>query len=155
MCLVLEESEEIPQQLLEVLLRNLLLGRKVGYTRMPLLISLMFERVSQAENLTCKCQGVSSAGCALARAVFERCAEQLRPHVEAFLTSTISEGKLYKSKWKETYHDLIFEISKLDPRLILPLVPKLIDELQVCSVTEKPAFIFCMWRIHRLQPSLL
>lgn len=102
MCLVLEESEEIPLQLLEVLLRNLLLGRK----------------------------GVSNAGYALARAVFERCAEQLRPHVEAFLTSTISEGKLYKSKWKESYHDLIFEISKLDPRLIIPLVPKLIDELQ-------------------------
>eukprot|EP00250_Pteridium_aquilinum_P014731 c22163_g1_i1 orf=419-4063(+) len=102
MCLVLEESEEIPLPLLEVLLRNLLHGKK----------------------------GVSNAGYALARAVFKRCTECLRPHIETFLTSTISDGKLYKSKWRESYHDLIFEISKIDPGLILPVIPKLRDELQ-------------------------
>lgn len=104
MCLVLEESEEIPSPLLEVLLRNLLHGRK----------------------------GVSNTGYALARAVFERCETHLRPHIEAFLTS-----KTFRSKWRESYHELIFELSKLDSGYVLPLVPKLVEELQVDKVEAR------------------
>ncbi|KAI5059331.1 hypothetical protein GOP47_0025650 [Adiantum capillus-veneris] len=97
MCLVLEESEEIPLPLLDVLLRNLLPGKK----------------------------GVSNTGYALARAVFERCDAHLRPQIETVLTS-----KAFKNKWRESYHDLIFELSRANATYILPLVPKLIEELQ-------------------------
>eukprot|EP00250_Pteridium_aquilinum_P011433 c20066_g1_i1 orf=108-4985(-) len=101
MCLVLEESEEIPEQLLELLLDNLLREKK----------------------------GVSKAGNTLARGVFEQCAEQLRPHVEAFLTSLMSEKKSSKKRWRESYHDLIFEIYTCAPTLLVPWIPKLTDEL--------------------------
>lgn len=101
MCLVLEESEEIPDRLLELLLGNLLRGKK----------------------------GVSNSGNTLARAVVEQCADQLGPYVEAFLTSIMSEGKSSKSRWRESYHDLIFEIYTCAPSLLVPSISKLTDEL--------------------------
>ncbi|KAH7425028.1 hypothetical protein KP509_11G037000 [Ceratopteris richardii] len=97
MCLVLEESEEIPLPLLEVLLRNLLRTKK----------------------------GVSQTAYSLARAVFWRSDAHLRPHVEMFLTS-----KTCRNKWSDSYHDLIFEFSQLNTSYVLPVIPKLIEELQ-------------------------
>lgn len=76
-------------------------------------------------------QGVSNSGNTLARAVVEQCADQLGPYVEAFLTSIMSEGKSSKSRWRESYHDLIFEIYTCAPSLLVPSISKLTDELLV------------------------
>ena len=76
-------------------------------------------------------QGVSSPAYILAGAVFEECANHIKEYVEAFLTSILSEVKSSKSKWRDSYHDLIFEIYIRAPSLIIHLIPKLKDELLV------------------------
>lgn len=100
MCLVLDESEEIPQPLFDVILSNLLKEKK----------------------------GVSSAANQLAIAVFERCAENLEPYVTRFLTTVMAEGKSSAYRWRD-YHEMIYELYRCVPKILLHIIPKLIDEL--------------------------
>lgn len=106
MCLVLEESEDIPRPLLDVLFNNILKERRT----------------------------VSPAAHQLAKAVFERCSQKLEPYVRQYLTYPeksvpfiIPEGRL--SEGREEYHEMIYELYKCAPQLLLHVLPKLTDEL--------------------------
>ncbi|KAH7283493.1 hypothetical protein KP509_34G009800 [Ceratopteris richardii] len=101
MCLLIMESEEISEQLLE-----LILG------------SLLKEKTE-----------VSRAGYVLARAVLKDCCKELMPYIEAFLDSSMSKEKPSKSMWRESYSDLMYEIYTCAPSLLVSSISKLTDEL--------------------------
>ncbi|MCO5560048.1 hypothetical protein L7F22_013654 [Adiantum nelumboides] len=101
LCLVLNESEEISEHLLDLLMRNLLRKKK----------------------------DVSRARRSLASAVVKECSEKLRPHVEAYLYSKLSKEKSLTRRLSESYADLIYEIYTCAPSLLVPTISKLTDEL--------------------------
>ncbi|KAI5067093.1 hypothetical protein GOP47_0017621 [Adiantum capillus-veneris] len=123
LCLVLNESEEIPQHLLELILGNLLSEKK----------------------------GVSRAGCRLARAVVKECSQKLRPHVEAFLDSTISKEKSSARRLSESYADLMYEIYACAPILFVPAVSKLTEELLTDELDVRLKAVALLGRIFSSQ----
>lgn len=148
MCLVLEESEEIPDRLLELLLGNLMRGKKVIWTSDLVLFACWWKESTLITGRHTCFQGVSKAGNTLAREVVEKCAETLGPYLEAFLSSIMSEGKPSKSRWLESYHDLIFEIYTCAPSLLASSISKLTDELLVLLntyITNLQSFsLYCL-----------
>ncbi|XP_024361717.1 sister chromatid cohesion protein PDS5 homolog A isoform X2 [Physcomitrium patens] len=98
--LVLEESEKIPTEILEVILKNLLKTNKEG-----------------------------SAARKLAIAVVERSADKLEPYVRSFLTSVMVEGKSFKSGLHKDHHQVISELYGCAPQLLSGVTPNINDEL--------------------------
>ncbi|KAK7275658.1 hypothetical protein RIF29_16778 [Crotalaria pallida] len=100
---ILNESEEASQQLLEVILRNLLKGRK---------------------DATC-------AAYQLAASVIKTCAQEdeLKDLVCRFLTSCIHDRDAVGCELKEFYHEIIFRVFQCAPQMLLAVIPSLIEEL--------------------------
>ncbi|XXG74106.1 hypothetical protein AAC387_Pa07g2909 [Persea americana] len=65
----------------------------------------------------------------LAVSVLQNCAEKLGPLVQSFLISSIEEKDSEGSELKAFYHDIIFEIFKCAPQMLLAVIPNLTQEL--------------------------
>eukprot|EP00249_Psilotum_nudum_P024915 c29322_g1_i2 orf=363-5285(-) len=126
MSLVIEESEDIPQPLLDVLLTNLLQEKK----------------------------GVSPAAHQLAMSVFQRCAEKLEPCVQRFLTSVMFEGNALQSALHEDYHELIYEIYQCAPQMLVAVIPNLTAELLTVEVDVRVKAVELLGRLFALPGQL-
>ncbi|KAK2659490.1 hypothetical protein Ddye_006023 [Dipteronia dyeriana] len=99
-------NEEVTQPLLEVILQNL---------------------VKQGKD-------VPSAASQLAVSVIQSCMEQLEPSVCGFLSSCFLDRDAVGSELKEFYHEIMFEIFRCAPQMLLAIIPNLIQELLVDQV---------------------
>ncbi|KAK9758406.1 hypothetical protein RND81_01G227500 [Saponaria officinalis] len=106
MSLILNEEEDTPHSLLEVILRN----------------------------LTDNGEGPSRASYHLAVAVIQTCAEKVKPAICGFIMSCISDRASVSSDLKECYHEIIFEIFQCTPHMLLAIIPNLIEELVIDQV---------------------
>ncbi|BBN05523.1 sister chromatid cohesion protein PDS5 [Marchantia polymorpha subsp. ruderalis] len=122
LALVLEESEEVSQPLLEAVLTNLLKDNK----------------------------GVSPAAHKLAVAVVERCADKLEPYVQKFLTSVMLEGKGSESELQEDYHAIIYEIYRCARQMLIAVIPNLIRELVTDQVDVRLKAVELLGRLFAL-----
>eukprot|EP01018_Ginkgo_biloba_P018620 Gb_23673 [translate_table: standard] len=120
--LILEESGEISQPLLDVVLGNLL---------------------KESRN-------VSPAAHKLSVSVVQRCAEKLEPFVQRFLTSVMLEGKAAGSDLQEDYHDIIFEIYQCAPQMLLAVIPNLTQELLTDQVDVRLKAVHLLGRLFAL-----
>ncbi|KAI4365017.1 hypothetical protein MLD38_021039 [Melastoma candidum] len=101
MTVLLEESEEIEEDLMLVLLSTL--GRnKVG---------------------------TASASRRLALKVMESCAEKLEPWVKQFLVSSMSEDGESTVAQKIDYHEVIYDFYQSAPQILIGIIPYLTGEL--------------------------
>jgi sister-chromatid-cohesion protein PDS5 len=66
----------------------------------------------------------------LAQALLKREAEVLRNPLQQFLLSVMLKGKS-DSDLKKDYHDIIYEVYRSAPQLLLTVLPNLEGELQV------------------------
>ncbi|KAL1294310.1 hypothetical protein AAHE18_19G133200 [Arachis hypogaea] len=100
---LLNESEEASQQLLEVILRNLIKGKK----------------------------DATSAAYQLAASVIKSCAEEdaLNSLVCRYLISCIHARDAMVSELKESYHEIIFKVFQCAPQMLVAVIPSLIEEL--------------------------
>jgi hypothetical protein len=86
-------------------------------------------------------QDVSLAAHKLAVAVVERCADKLEPYVQKFLTSVMLENKRPESELQEDYHDIIYEIYRCAPQMLLAVIPNLTQELVVGSKLQDSCYL--------------
>ncbi|KAL3693850.1 hypothetical protein R1sor_007501 [Riccia sorocarpa] len=122
LALVLEESEDVSQPLLEAVLANLLKDNK----------------------------SVSPAAHKLAIAVVERCAEKLEPYVQKFLTSVMLEGKGLESELRDDYHNIIYEIYRCAPQMLLAVIPNLTRELVTDQIDVRLKAVELLGRLFAL-----
>ncbi|KAH7279481.1 hypothetical protein KP509_37G021700 [Ceratopteris richardii] len=101
MAALLEESENIPEPILDAILNNLLKHKK----------------------------GVSSSAHKLAVGVVRQCADKLEPYVQRLLTSIMLEGGKAEIDFRLDYHDIILEIYQCAPDMLLAVIPNLTQEL--------------------------
>ncbi|CAN5950854.1 unnamed protein product [Sphagnum jensenii] len=118
--LVLEESEEIPPAILEVILKNLLKKE------------------------------VSTAAHKLAVSVVEKCVDKLEPYVQRFLTSVMLEGKSLKSGLHCDCHEIIYEIYCCAPQMLLAVIPNLTQELLTDQVDVRLKAVQLLGRLFAL-----
>ncbi|KAI4337812.1 hypothetical protein L6164_016184 [Bauhinia variegata] len=93
--------EETSQQILEVILRNLIKGRK----------------------------DTACAASQLAASVIKTCAEELEPLVCGFLTACILDKDNLRCELKEFHHEIILKVFECAPYMLLAVIPSLINEL--------------------------
>lgn len=108
MITILNESEEASQKLLEVILRNLIKRKK---------------------DPTC-------ASYQLAASVISTCAheDELNTLVCRFLSSCIYDRDAVGCGLKEFYHEIIFQVFKCAPHMLLAVIPSLIEEISADQV---------------------
>ena len=75
-------------------------------------------------------QNENPAACQLAQALLKREVEVLRNPLQQFLLSAMLKGKS-DSDLKKDYHDVIYEVYRSAPQLLLNVLPNLEAELQV------------------------
>lgn len=79
----------------------------------------------------------------LAVSVFQNCSEELEPFVRGFLTSCIMDKNAVGSELREFYHEIIFEIFRCAPQMLLAVIPNLTQELLVhCPVSTPLIYLF-------------
>lgn len=76
-------------------------------------------------------QDASPAASQLATSVIQSRTEMLEPFVSGFLTSCIANRDAVGSELGEYYHEIIFKLFQSAPRMLLTVMPKLIQELLV------------------------
>lgn len=76
-------------------------------------------------------QGAPSASYQLAVSIIQHCAEKLEPFVRGFLTTCILDRDTVENELKELYHEIIFELFKCAPQMLLAVIPNLTQELLV------------------------
>jgi len=101
MTLVLDESEDIPEQLFAVVLASL--GREK--------------------------EDVSPAARRLAMNVMEQCAIKLEPYVIHFITSAMSAEEDSQNNLQTTYHEIIYDIYQCAPQMLQSVIPNMTHEL--------------------------
>lgn len=69
----------------------------------------------------------------LAVSVIQSCSEELEPYVCGFLTSCILDRNAVGNDLRDFYHEIIFEIFRCAPQMLLAVIPNLTHELLVCS----------------------
>ncbi|XP_024357694.1 sister chromatid cohesion protein PDS5 homolog A isoform X2 [Physcomitrium patens] len=119
--LVLEESEKIPAEMVEVILKNLLKPKKEG-----------------------------SAARKLAIAVVEKCADKLEPYVRSFLTSVMVEGKSLDSGLHKDHHEIIYELYGCAPQLLAGVIPLINDQLVKDKVNVRLKAVDLLGRLSSL-----
>lgn len=77
----------------------------------------------------------------LAVDVIQSCSEELEPSVCGFLTSCILDRNAVGNDLKEFYHEIIFEIFRCAPQMLLAVIPNLTHELLVCNSFCATSFI--------------
>ncbi|CAM6113881.1 unnamed protein product [Calypogeia fissa] len=122
LALVIKESEEVSQPILETVLSNILKDNK----------------------------DVSPAAHKLAVAVVERCSDKLEPYVQKFLTSVMLEGKRAESELEEDYHDIIYEIYCCAPQMLLAVIPNLTQELVTDQIDVRLKAVKLLGRLFAL-----
>ncbi|KAL9268265.1 Sister chromatid cohesion protein PDS5 homolog B-like protein [Drosera capensis] len=75
--------------------------------------------------------GPPSAARQLAVDLIQNCMGKIRPAVCRFLTLCILEKDGMRSKLKESYHDVIYDIFSCNPDMLLPIIPCITQELLV------------------------
>lgn len=104
-------------------------------------------------------QGESSASYKLAVSIIQNCAEKLEPYVCGFLTTCILDRDAVENELKEFYHEIIFELSKCAPQMLLAVIPNLTHELLVWPLSPSmlghwsPLFFFRWGVYHIIMPS--
>ncbi|KAH9325840.1 hypothetical protein KI387_006018, partial [Taxus chinensis] len=120
--LILEESGEISQRMLDVILGNLLQDKR----------------------------NASLAAHRLSISVLQRCAEKLEPAIQQFLTSVMLEGKVAGSDLQEDYRDIIFEIYQCAPQMLLAVIPNLTQEVLTDQVEIRLKAVQLLGRLFAL-----
>ncbi|GFP89800.1 sister chromatid cohesion protein pds5 homolog a [Phtheirospermum japonicum] len=77
---------------------------------------------------------VESASYRLAASVIQSCGVKLERSICQFLTSCILKRDAVRSVIKESYHEIILEIYRIAPQLLLSVIPYLIHELMTDQV---------------------
>lgn len=101
MTLVLDESEDIPEQLLAVVLASL--GREK--------------------------EDVSPAARRLAMNVMEQCVIKLEPYVIHFITSAMAVEENSQNDLQTAYHEIIYDIYQCAPQMLQSVIPNMTHEL--------------------------
>lgn len=139
MIVLLEESEDIREDLLFIILSKLGRNRKVSafmFCAIVLVLVLLFNsllfdfQIMLMTILEFAIQGVSMASRRLAMNVLESCAAKLEPVIKEFLVSSIS-GDSEPSNEEIDYHEVIYDLYKSAPQLLAGVIPYLTGELLV------------------------
>lgn len=101
MTLVLDESEDIPEQLLAVVLASLGRGK----------------------------EDVSPTARRLAMSVLEQCAIKLEPYVIHFITSAMAAEETSQNNSQTAYHEIIYDIYQCAPQMLQGVIPNMTHEL--------------------------
>ncbi|KAL8110273.1 sister chromatid cohesion protein PDS5 homolog B isoform X1 [Apium graveolens] len=86
----------------------------------------------------------------LAVDVIQSCSEELEPSVCGFLTSCILERNAVGNDLKEFYHEIIFEIFRCAPQMLLAVIPNLTHELLTDQVDVRIKAINLFGRLFAL-----
>ncbi|KAK1371080.1 sister chromatid cohesion protein PDS5-like [Heracleum sosnowskyi] len=86
----------------------------------------------------------------LAVAVIQSCSEQLEPSVCGFLTSCILDRNAVGNDLRESYHEIIFEIFRCAPQMLLAVIPNLTHELLTDQVDVRIKAINLIGRLFAL-----
>ncbi|XP_057735278.1 sister chromatid cohesion protein PDS5 homolog B isoform X2 [Arachis stenosperma] len=126
---LLNESEEASQQLLEVILRNLIKGKK----------------------------DATSAAYQLAASVIKSCAEEdaLNSLVCRYLISCIHARDAMVSELKESYHEIIFKVFQCAPQMLVAVIPSLIEELLADQVDVRIKSVNLVGKLFALSEQLV
>ncbi|MED6112773.1 hypothetical protein PIB30_064706 [Stylosanthes scabra] len=126
---LLNESEEASQQLLEVILQNLIKGKK----------------------------DTTSAAYQLAASVIKSCAEEdeLNSLVCRFLISCIHARDVMVSELKESYHEIIFKVFQCAPQMLVAVIPSLIEELLADQVDVRIKAVNLVGKLFALSEQLV
>ncbi|XP_068663367.1 sister chromatid cohesion protein PDS5 homolog B isoform X2 [Aristolochia californica] len=114
-------DEKVTQPLLDVILRNLLKEAKGVTPSFNLAVSLI-----------------------------QSCTEKLVPYVRDFLVSSISDRDSVGSELKESYHDIIVEISQCAPQMLVSVIPNLTQELLTDQVDVRIKAVHLLGRLFAL-----
>ncbi|GLJ40362.1 hypothetical protein SUGI_0830400 [Cryptomeria japonica] len=120
--LILEESGDISQRMLDLILGNLLKDHR----------------------------NASLAAHQLSISVVQHCTEKLEPVVQQFLTSVMLEGKAAGSDLQENYHNIIFEIYQCAPHMLLAVIPNLTQELLTDQVDVRLKAVHLLGKLFAL-----
>lgn len=86
----------------------------------------------------------------LAVSVIQNCSEELEPSVRGFLTSCIMDKNAVGSELREFYHEIIFEIFRCAPQMLLAVIPNLTRELLTDQVDVRIKAINLIGRLFSL-----
>ncbi|KAL4183551.1 hypothetical protein AMTRI_Chr11g98840 [Amborella trichopoda] len=131
--LIIDESGEVSQPLLDVILRNLLKGK-------------FQKRIVLKE----KKKSLPFASFRLSVSAIQNCAAKLEPSVRRFLTSSILDSGPTGSELQGSYHEIIFEIFQCAPQMLLSVIPNLIQELLTEHVDVRIKAVRLLGRIFAL-----
>ncbi|KAF6152763.1 hypothetical protein GIB67_004592 [Kingdonia uniflora] len=117
---------------------------------------ILEEKVSQLlldvvlQNLLKEEKGEAPASYNLAVSVIQHCAETLEPYIRGFLTSSILDRDAVVSELKESYHEIIYEISQCAPQMLLGVIPNLAQELLTDQVDVRIKAVNLLGRLFSL-----
>ncbi|KAK9820961.1 hypothetical protein WJX81_007677 [Elliptochloris bilobata] len=115
---LLEESDEVPQRLLDIILGCLLAPKKDD----------------------------SPFAYKLAQALIHRNEARLQPSLQRFLTA-VMDGQPTESELHEDYHHLIYQVYRICPHALLPVLPHLENELQADEDAKRVAAVGLVGRL--------
>lgn len=87
--------------------------------------------------------------CCIVKVLLQRCFNKLQQPVGAFVTALLDDRHgVEASELKDHVHALVFELHKTQPALMLYILPRLVDylEVNICFVVLIPAH-FCKQNI--------
>ena len=113
LAMLLEESDEIHENLLDTLLVN----------------------------ITKAAADAEPARHALVASLFQRCEQQLESQVQRFLVSVLVEGKAADSEIHDNYHDVIEQLYVICPGMLNAVLPHLQNELQVEDAAKRTSAV--------------
>ncbi|KAL6073815.1 Sister chromatid cohesion protein pds5, variant 3 [Balamuthia mandrillaris] len=123
----LEECEEIPLELLDAILVNLLAKNKQEHPPSYL----------------------------LARQLVQGCAELLQAAITQFLQSALVDANTSESELKDYAHELIWELNKISPTILLYVLPELERELKVEDLSKRKSVVKLLGEMFSAEGSLL
>ncbi|CAN4099678.1 unnamed protein product [Withania somnifera] len=102
------------------------------------------------QNLLKEAKGVSHASHQLAVSVIQNCSGKIEDTVSRFLRSCILNRDAVQSEIKEYYHDIIYEIFRCSPQILLSVIPSLIHELLTDQVDVRIKALGLMKKVFSL-----
>uniref|UniRef100_A0A1D1YLJ6 Sister chromatid cohesion protein PDS5 A n=1 Tax=Anthurium amnicola TaxID=1678845 RepID=A0A1D1YLJ6_9ARAE len=120
---------------------------------LSIMVGILEERVSKPLldviliNLLKEGKGLPSASFKLTVSLVQNCAGRLEPHVRGFLTSSILERDTTRNELKGFYHEIIFEIFRCAPQMLIAVIPNLTQELLTDQVDVRMKAVHLIGRL--------
>ncbi|KAL1833660.1 hypothetical protein ACET3Z_003311 [Daucus carota] len=133
--------EQHPQSVLNAMSSTMALILKEKVSE-PLLVVTLQNLLNEAK--------AASPAFKLAVAVIQSCSEELEPSVCGFLTSCILDRNAVGNELREFYHEIIFEIFRCAPHMLLAVIPNLNHELLTDQVDVRIKAINLIGRLFAL-----